>query len=71
MTERYRNTGDLLPGLVLPDGWADQFRKLLARIENADTPVNCLLAQERAEGGWRAWSWPRRAMPPRSSGCIC
>ncbi|WP_210669016.1 hypothetical protein [Pseudomonas protegens] len=50
MSERYRNTGDLLPGLVLPDGWADQFRKLLARIENADTPVNCLLAQERAEG---------------------
>lgn len=50
MSERYRNTGDLLPGLVLPDGWADQFRKLLARIESADTPVNCLLAQERAEG---------------------
>lgn len=50
MSERYRNAGDLLPGLVLPDGWADQFRKLLARIESADTPVNCLLAQERAEG---------------------
>ncbi len=50
MSERYRHSGDLLPGLVLPDGWADQFRKLLARIENADTPVNCLLAQERAEG---------------------
>lgn len=50
MTERYRHTGDLLPGLVLPAGWADQFRTLLARIEGADTPVNCLLAQVRAEG---------------------
>lgn len=50
MTERYRNTGDLLPGLVMPQGWPEHFRKLLARIENADTPVNCLLAQERAEG---------------------
>lgn len=50
MVERYRHSGDLLPGLVLPSGWADQVRKLLARIENADTPVNCLLAQERAEG---------------------
>lgn len=50
MSERYRNSGDLLPGLVLPAGWADRFRTLLARIESADTPVNCLLAQERAEG---------------------
>lgn len=50
MTERYHNSGDLLPGLVLPAGWADELRKLLARIEQADTPVNCLIAQAFAEG---------------------
>lgn len=41
---------ELIPGLVLPAGWATHLRKLLARIEDADTAVNCLLAQERAEG---------------------
>ncbi|HGY3554922.1 TPA: hypothetical protein ACNVV3_000916 [Pseudomonas putida] len=41
---------ELIPGLVLPAGWATELRKLLARIEDADTAVNCLLAQERAEG---------------------
>ena len=45
-----KGRGDLLPNLVLPPGWADHIRKLLARIEDADSPVNCLLAQERAEG---------------------
>lgn len=41
---------ELIPGLVLPAGWAAELRKLLARIEDADSAVNCLLAQERAEG---------------------
>jgi len=41
---------ELVPGLVLPDGWAYELRKLLARIEEAATTVNCQLAQERAEG---------------------
>lgn len=50
MAERYRRSGDLLPGLSMPAGWAEVFRQLLQRIERADTPINCLLAQERAEG---------------------
>ena len=50
MAERYHNSGDLLPGLVLPAGWPDELRKLLARIEQAGTPVNCLIAQAFAEG---------------------
>ncbi|WP_447902221.1 hypothetical protein [Pseudomonas serbica] len=41
---------ELIPGLVLPAGWASELRKLLARIEDADSAVNCFLAQERAEG---------------------
>lgn len=40
----------LAPDLVLPPGWASELRKLLARIKNADSAINCLLAQERAEG---------------------
>lgn len=50
MPKHYQASGDLLPRLSLPSGWSDHFRVLLARIEAADTPVNCLLAQERAEG---------------------
>jgi len=50
MNERYGHSGALLPGLVLPAGWPDELRKLLARIECADTPVNCLIAQAFAEG---------------------
>lgn len=41
---------ELIPGLVLPAGWASELRKLLGRIEDADSAVNCLIAQERAEG---------------------
>lgn len=50
MGKGYQDTGDLLPGLVLPVGWPDALRKLLVRIERADTPVNCLIAQAFAEG---------------------
>ncbi|MEZ0197353.1 hypothetical protein AB9U01_25200 [Pseudomonas qingdaonensis] len=46
----YNATGDLLRDLAMPLGWSEHFRTLLARIEAADTPINCLLAQERAEG---------------------
>lgn len=41
---------ELVAGLVLPVGWAAELRNLLARIEDADSAVNCLLAQERALG---------------------
>lgn len=41
---------ELIPGLVLPASWVTELRELLARIEDADSAVNCLLAQERAEG---------------------
>lgn len=50
MPGRYATGRGDLPGLILPPGWAEQLRTLLARIEAADTPVNCLLAQERAMG---------------------
>lgn len=39
-----------MPGLILPPGWATELRKLLVRIEAADSLMNCLLARERAEG---------------------
>lgn len=55
MTKHYQDSGDLLPGLVMPNGWADFFRKLLIRIERADTPVNCLLAEEHAYGVVEGW----------------
>lgn len=41
---------ELIPGLVLPAGWAAELRKLLARIENARTKTDCSLALERATG---------------------
>lgn len=41
---------ELIPGLILPTGWATELRKLLTRIEDADSAMNCLLAQVRAEG---------------------
>jgi len=50
---RHSSAGEdykLVPGLALPAGWAAELRKLLDRISDADTVVNCLLAQERAEG---------------------
>lgn len=41
---------ELTPGLMMPRAWVFELRKLLDRINRADTVVNCLLAQERAEG---------------------
>lgn len=41
---------ELIPGLVLPAGWACELRKHLARIENAQTTVDCSLALERVTG---------------------
>ncbi|MFO3721706.1 hypothetical protein [Pseudomonas sp. HLMP] len=39
-----------LARLLLPAGWAAELTKLLMRIEDASTPMNCLMAQERVEG---------------------
>lgn len=51
MARRYGNgVGDLAPGLVLPADYQKGLRKLLARIEDASSATNCLLAQERAAG---------------------
>lgn len=41
---------ELLPGLVLPAGYHGVLRRRLAEINTADTAVNCLIAQARAEG---------------------
>lgn len=51
MTERYRfPSGELVPGLVLPPEIQRRFRLLLASIEAANSPVNCLIAQASAQG---------------------
>ncbi|WP_439254401.1 hypothetical protein [Pseudomonas monteilii] len=44
------NESELLPGLVLPPPFQNAFRKRLADIGQADSAVNCLIAQARAEG---------------------
>lgn len=40
----------LVPGLVLPTAYETALRRRLVDIEDATTPVNCLIAQARAEG---------------------
>lgn len=51
MKRKYRDgVGELAPGLVLPADYQREFRKLLARIEDASSAANCLLAAERAGG---------------------
>lgn len=51
-SNRYGNAkpGEFLPGLILPPLIHAQLRKRLAEIDVADSPVNCLIAQARAEG---------------------
>lgn len=51
MSERYGNAGpgEFLPGLIMPAAIHGQLRKRLMEIDHADTPVNCLIAQARAE----------------------
>lgn len=44
------HNGEFLPGLVLPAGYHGVLRQRLAEMNNADTAVNCLIAQARAEG---------------------
>ncbi|MFV3292395.1 hypothetical protein ACNFBR_27150 [Pseudomonas sp. NY11955] len=45
-----RNEIALPGGLVLPAAYEAALRRRLADIEDAATPVNCLIAQARAEG---------------------
>jgi hypothetical protein len=44
------NDHKLPPGLVLPTAYEAALRRRLVGIEDASTPVNCLIAQARAEG---------------------
>lgn len=41
---------EFLPGLVLPAGYHGVLRRRLAEVSSADTAVNCLIAQARADG---------------------
>lgn len=51
MPQRYRfPSRELAPGLVLPPEIQKRLRLALASIESADSPVNCLIAQAKAEG---------------------
>ncbi len=51
MTQRYRfPSGELAPGLVLPPDIQRRLRLVLASIEAASSPVNCLIAQATAQG---------------------
>lgn len=51
MPQRYRfPCGELAPNLVLPPDIQRRLRVALASIEVADSPVNCLIAQAKAEG---------------------
>ena len=45
-----RNGNELVPGLVLPPAYEAALRRRLVDIADASTPVNCLIAQARAEG---------------------
>jgi len=48
MTGRDRN--GVLAAVVLPAAYDAALRRRLADIDNADSAVNCLIAQARAEG---------------------
>lgn len=41
--------GEFLPGIVMPPEIHGLLRRRVAQIEVSDTPVNCLIAQARAE----------------------
>ncbi|MFG0501076.1 hypothetical protein ACF8GD_00215 [Pseudomonas putida] len=41
---------EFLPGLILPAGYHGVLRRRLAEVSSADTAVNCLIGQARAEG---------------------
>lgn len=41
---------EFLPGLVLPAGCHGVLRRRVSEVDTADTAVNCLIAQARAEG---------------------
>lgn len=41
---------EFLPGLILPAAYHGVLRQRLAEMASADTAVNCLIAQARAEG---------------------
>lgn len=41
--------GEFLPGIVMPPEIHGLLRKRVTQIEVSDTPVNCLIAQARAE----------------------
>lgn len=51
MTQCYRLPhGELTPGLVLPPDIQRRLRLVLASIEEANSHVNCLIAQATAQG---------------------
>ena len=51
MPQRYRlPSGELAPGLLLPPEIQRRLRQLLANIEAANSPVNCMIAQANAQG---------------------
>lgn len=51
MSSRHDNAkvGEFLPGIIMPPEIHGLLRKRLAQIETADSAVNCLIAQARAE----------------------
>jgi len=51
VSNRYGNAqqGEFLPGIVMPPEIHGLLRKRLAQVEMADSAVNCLIAQARAE----------------------
>lgn len=51
MSNRFGNAGpgEFLKGLILPPVIHGHLRKLLTLVDTADSPVNCLIAQARAE----------------------
>ncbi|WP_110993130.1 hypothetical protein [Pseudomonas sichuanensis] len=51
MSSRYGSAqpGEFLPGIIMPPAIHGLLRKRLAQIESADSAVNCLIAQARAE----------------------
>lgn len=51
MPQRYQiSRGELTAGLVLPPDIHRRLRVVLASIEAANSPVNCLIAQATAQG---------------------
>lgn len=51
MSSPYDNAqpGEFLPGIIMPPEIHGLLRRRLAQIEGADSAVNCLIAQARAE----------------------